>query len=215
VSAGPVRASQNEIEASAASVTPVRAANRGNVTSMTGGRQPVVDRSPDRPAPDRRLARALVAGDQEDDPIAAPHRSLQLTVDRAPGAVEGHSVEVDDPIGLDVAARKALVPASVERSAKAAARLRRSRCVARPSWDIDGLLRTWLSCFRKIFVAGQGSDRGRDARPQRRFLRAERAHGPPRPSAAGQRRRRCPTFRRRSGSRRVHCPRRCRTGSAP
>ena len=48
--------SQNEIEAPAAAVAAVSAADRGNVGGMARCRQPVVDRGADSPALNRRLA---------------------------------------------------------------------------------------------------------------------------------------------------------------
>ena len=73
-----------------------------------------MDRGADRASADGRIARTVVAGDQQNDAIAVRDRPVQFTVDRSPSAVERHSVEIDDPIGLDAAASEPLVPTAVE-----------------------------------------------------------------------------------------------------
>lgn len=57
----------------------------------------------------------MVAGHKNDEPIAMRDRLLQRPVDRSPGALEAHSVKVDDAVGNDGPAAKAIVPAAVER----------------------------------------------------------------------------------------------------
>ena len=126
---------------------PVRAADCGDVGSMTGDRKPVVNCSADRAAPDRRLARAMMAGDQEDDAIAVGNRAIELPVDRAPCAIEGHSVQIDDAIGLDTAAAETLVPTAIERRANAATRRSRGRRRAWPFLDGDFPFRNQLRCL--------------------------------------------------------------------
>src|SRR6185369_8647351 len=98
--------SEDDVEASAASVPPMRTPHCCNVDRMARRREPIVHRGPDCPAAKRRLAGALVTGDEQDDALAFAYRSLQRAIDCAPGAVEAHPVKVDDPIGLDVAAAK-------------------------------------------------------------------------------------------------------------
>src|SRR5690349_32811 len=90
-------------------------ADGGDFAGVARGCEPIVDRGADGAAADRRLARALVAGDQEDKAIAARNRLLERTIDRTPCAVEAHSVEVDDAVGLHASAPQATVPAAVER----------------------------------------------------------------------------------------------------
>ena len=59
-----------------------------------------MDRCPDAAALNRRIVGALMAGDQQDYPLAPGDRLLQSTVDRSPGAIEVHAVEVEHPIRL-------------------------------------------------------------------------------------------------------------------
>ena len=66
---------------------------------------------------DRRLARPMVAGDQQNDPVARAIGLLQAAVDRRPRQVEVEAVEVEDAIGLDGAGAQLAIPAAVERLA--------------------------------------------------------------------------------------------------
>ena|SRR5437763_6837204 len=93
---------------------PVRAADRGNAWRVPRSGKPVVDGRPDAPARDRWLARPMMAGNEEDDPVARVNRLLQSAVDRAPRTLESHSVKVEDPIGFGGARAKPPVPACVE-----------------------------------------------------------------------------------------------------
>ena len=83
------------------------------------GARPRASRAPPRgsPAPDRRLAGALMAGDQQHDPLAARDRLLQRRGRSPPRAVEVHPVQVDDAVGLDARRARSPVPAAVERRA--------------------------------------------------------------------------------------------------
>ena len=63
---------------------------------------------------DRRLAPALMAGNQQQDAVSGGDGLLERSVDRFPGAVEIVAVEVERAIGLDAARAESLVPAAVE-----------------------------------------------------------------------------------------------------
>ena len=65
-------------------MAPMRTANRGDVAGVARRREPVVDRSTDRSAAERRLSRALVTGDEQHDTFTARDRYLQPTVNRLP-----------------------------------------------------------------------------------------------------------------------------------
>jgi hypothetical protein len=80
-----------------------------------------MDGSTDRAAPDRRLAGAFVAGNEEHDAIARRNRMIERAVDRAPCRIEAHSVQVDDAVGLDAPAAKPAVPAAVQSRSRTAA----------------------------------------------------------------------------------------------
>ena len=197
-------------------MAPVRGPDGGNPACMPRRREPVVHRSADRSAPDRRFPRALMAGDEQHKPVAAQNRLLERPVDRTPGAIEAHPVKVDDAVGLNASTAEASVPASVERGSDAP-RLRRSRGRGRP---VCGPGRSrWFGCdlgrLRIVLFTRQRPDRGRNARPQRGFFRAERAHAPPPLWAAGSRRLHWPPFLPRCASHRIRRPRRCRSGLRP
>jgi hypothetical protein len=57
-------------------VAAVSATDGGNISSMAGGGEPIVDSRADGTAAHRRLARALVAGDQQDKAVASGDRLL-------------------------------------------------------------------------------------------------------------------------------------------
>ena len=95
-------------------MTPVSAAHRGDISGVARRGEPVVDRSADAPAFDRRVARAVVAGDQKQHAVAGKNRLLEPAVDRLPGGVEGQAVKIERPVGLDRAGAQAPVPAAVE-----------------------------------------------------------------------------------------------------
>ena len=79
----------------------MRPANRGDFVSVAGRREPVVDGGANAPAPDRRIAGAGVAGDQQNDPLAVNHGLLERPVDRLPRPVEVVAVKIDHPVKLD------------------------------------------------------------------------------------------------------------------
>ncbi len=60
-----------------------------------------MNRGADPAALDRRLARPMMTGDEEDDALIPRDRLLQATVDGLPRGVEGQAVKVEDPLGLD------------------------------------------------------------------------------------------------------------------
>jgi hypothetical protein len=122
------RTSQYEIEAAAAAMTSVGAAHGGDPCRVARGSQPVVDRGANLAALDRRLARPMMAGDQEHDAVAAGNRLVEAAVDCMPGAVEVHSVEVEDSVDLDVASAQPLIPAAIERFSRDWLLLRQQRC---------------------------------------------------------------------------------------
>src|SRR5437868_12336970 len=82
-------APEDDVEAAAAAMATMRAAHRGDRGRMARDREPVMNRGADPAALDRRIAGAMMAGDQQDDPRAVRNRALQRAVDRGPGAVEG------------------------------------------------------------------------------------------------------------------------------
>jgi len=195
----------------------MRASNGGDLRRVAGCGQPVVDGSADPPALHRRVARPMMAGDQQDDTVAGADRLLERAVDRGPCAVEVQAVQVDDAVGLDRTCAQAFVPAAVERlvrdgdGSRAGFRPsgRRRRCSPLSSGRrlFNGLRRDLLPRERRY--------RRRDTGPELRFVRAERAHGRPHPSAEGARPGQTRTCRRRCASPPRPRPNMCRRGSAP
>ncbi len=72
----------------------MRAAHRGNRTGMPRRGQPVVHRGADFAPLHRRIARTVMAGDQQQHTLAASDRLIEAAVDRGPGAAEVQTVEV-------------------------------------------------------------------------------------------------------------------------
>jgi hypothetical protein len=61
-------------------------------------------RSTDGSSPDGRIARPVMAGDEQHDALAAADGLLKTAVDRSPSRVEAHSMKIENAIGLDHAA---------------------------------------------------------------------------------------------------------------
>lgn len=193
------------------------APNGRNFARMSRCREPIVNRGANGSSADRRLARSMVAGDEEQDPVAPRDRLLERAIDCSPGAIEAQSMEVDNTVRLERTALQAPVPASIE--GRADRRPLRGSC-ARYGDALDDLgadFGVGFECCRLAIIPGarERPDCRGYAGPESRFLRAERAHGPLPPWAAGHRRPRSPPFRPRSGSLRGPSPRRYRTCSGP
>ena len=92
-------------------MAPVRTANGGNARRVPRSGKPIVNGRADAAALDRRLARPVMTGNEQDNPVAGVNRLLETAVDRAPRGVEGHAVEIERPIGLSRARAKPPVPA--------------------------------------------------------------------------------------------------------
>lgn len=95
-------------------MAPVGTSHGRDMGCVARGSEPVVHGCADPAAPDRRLARSVMAGDQQHQAVAARDRLLQAPVDRRPRLVERHAVQVQNAIRLDVAAPQPFVPAPVE-----------------------------------------------------------------------------------------------------
>lgn len=105
---------KHDIEASAAAMTPMRAAHRGDVTAMARMGQPVMHGGADPPPRHRRFAAPFVTGDEQEQAVASGNRPLQREVDRDPCAIEVVAMQVEYPVGLYPPAAKAPIPAPVE-----------------------------------------------------------------------------------------------------
>ena len=90
-------------------------ANRGDPRRVTRCREPVVNGGADLATPDRRLARPMMARNEQDEAIPGIACAFQGDIDGPPSAVETVTVEVDDPVGLDRAGAELPVPCPVER----------------------------------------------------------------------------------------------------
>src|SRR5260221_8319230 len=92
----------------------MRATHRGNRTRMPRRGQPVVHRGPDFAPLYRRIARAVMTGDQQQHTLAAGDRLIEPAVDRRPGAVEVQTVKVEHAIGIGTPPGEFTIPATVE-----------------------------------------------------------------------------------------------------
>jgi hypothetical protein len=90
-------------------------ANRRDPGRVARCRKPVVNGGADLAAQDRRLARTMMARDEQDEAIPGIACAFQGDIDGPPGAVETVTVEVDDPVGLERAGAELPVPRPVER----------------------------------------------------------------------------------------------------
>ena len=89
-----LRPAQDNVEASAAAMAPVCAADRRDVRRVPGRSQPIMDRRTD-PAPLKgRVAGPRVAGNQEQNAVTCRDLSLKRAIDRLPGPVQAVPVQV-------------------------------------------------------------------------------------------------------------------------
>ena len=107
-------APENDVEASPAPVPPMRAAYGCNVAGVPRGPEPIVHCGADPATLNGRFAGTMVAGDQEDDAVAAGDRGLEPAIDGAPRLIEVHSVQVDDAVEFDAARTQSPDPAAIE-----------------------------------------------------------------------------------------------------
>lgn len=77
------------------------AAHSRNPVRMAGCSKPVVHGGSNATTLDRRFSRTVMTGDQEKHSFAAPDRLLERMVDRRPGGIEVHAVEIQNAVGLD------------------------------------------------------------------------------------------------------------------
>jgi hypothetical protein len=70
---------------------------------------------PDLAALNGRVARAMVAGDQQYNALIARYGLFKRAVDRLPRRVQVHAVKIEDAVGFDGAAAQPFVPAAVQR----------------------------------------------------------------------------------------------------
>lgn len=218
---------KNDVKAAATTMPAVGASNGGDSLSMTGVGEPVMDGGADSPALDRRVARARMAGDQQDHPLAVNKGIFQCPINGLPSPFEVMAVEVDNPVGLNRAGFQPPVPARIQRVGdghrpwrrrcgrprRRAFRLASDRRRPRPRWR-DSRLRL------RQRIAGQRPNRLGHLRPEGLLLRGQAAHRPPAPLP------RCPwaggsapshwrPCRPRCARTRHRRPRRCRSGWRP
>jgi hypothetical protein len=62
-----------------------------------------VDGGPDLAALDRRIARAVMPGNQQNHTVSSRDRLLQAAIDRLPGTVERHPVKIERAVGIGIA----------------------------------------------------------------------------------------------------------------
>ena len=106
---------QNDVQAAPTAVPPMRSTNRGNTRRVPRRGKPVIDRRADSAALYRRVADTVMTRDQKNNPLTGPDGLSQASVDRAPGSIEIHPVQVDDPVGFEVAPAEPSIPAPVQR----------------------------------------------------------------------------------------------------
>jgi hypothetical protein len=107
----------------------MRAAHCGDVAGVTGCGKPIVNRSPDSPAPNRRIAGPMVAGDQQHEALATHGRLVESAIDGPPGRIEAETMEIEDSVWLDCSAAQPPVPACVQSRIGVSGGLR-----CRPQW---------------------------------------------------------------------------------
>ena len=72
-------------------------------------------RSADPAAVQRRIALALMAGDEEQNPFATGNCALKRTIDRDPCSIQSVAMQVEDSVWLDLSGTKPPIPAAIQR----------------------------------------------------------------------------------------------------
>lgn len=171
---------KNDVEAAAAAVPAMRISYRRDARRVPGMGQPVVNDRPDPSALKRRIALPLMARNQQQNPLASDGRPLQRTVNRVPRPVEGVTMEVEHPIGLNSSGAQAAVPAAVQgRCLKIFSPFRwrfyRPRSWHPPPW-FDAGDRQFGNRRRVRWIARERPDRRRHLCPERSLLSGQAAH---------------------------------------
>ena len=154
-------------------------ANRRDPRRVARCRKPIVNGGADLATQDRRLARTMMARDEQDNAIPGIARAFQREIDGPPSAIETVAVEIDDPVGLERAGAELPVPCPVERGSRPNGSRFRWLDAGR-SWRCrfchNGLrrrLRRPGSVVRSDKLARQGADGRRYPSPELGFVRAE------------------------------------------
>jgi len=84
---------------------------------MTGNRKPVMNGRPYPATLQRRIAFPLMAGNQQQDPVAIGNRPLEPPVYSFPCAIEVVAVKVQYAVRLDPSRPQPAIPAAIERRA--------------------------------------------------------------------------------------------------
>ena len=194
-------------------------AHCSNLGGMPRSREPVMDRRPDPTPLHRRLARTMMAGDEQQKALTARDGLIEAAVDDGPSRVEVHAVQVNDAVRRGGSASQLLVPAAVESLFSDRNRLLAVHwCGACRRPSLEPLGRNFggpFGIFRKQPFARKRPDCRGDPGPKLRLFRAERAHAPRHPWARGSAPARWPTCRRRLPPPRHRRPSKCRSGLAP
>jgi hypothetical protein len=188
---------------------------------MAGSRQPVVHRSAYSAAFQRRLALALMSGDQQQDPVSGSNRPLQSMVNCLPRTIEAVAMQIQRPVGHDPAGAKASVPAAVERRRlQSFGPLRGGHCppsfrCPRSGLDHCGPRARRFGVGQIDRFARKRPDRCGDFGPKLGLLRGQVAHALPYPWEAKSKPGPWRTFRLPfAGPPRLH-PRKCRSDWRP
>lgn len=198
-------------------MAPMRASNGRDPGRVPRSGKPVMDRRADAAPLDRRIAGTVVAGDQQNYTLSRVNRPLERPVDRLPGGIEVHAVEIDDPVRLNGARAKLPVPAAIE-GGSGARRRRGGRTGAPQRPDRERHQSSILLFCRGLLfdlITGQRPNRCRDPCPQLRLVRAERSQPSMRPWGGGSAPRPMPTCLPPPRLPRVLLPRKCRSGWGP
>jgi hypothetical protein len=94
-------ASQDDVQAAAAPMAPVRTADRCNAAGVSRDRQPVVYGGADAAALHGRIASTRVTGDQQQHALAARDCLLERSVDCTPCRSKIMAMKIQGPVGLD------------------------------------------------------------------------------------------------------------------
>ena len=93
----------------------VRTPHGGDTRSMPGCGKPVVHCSAYPAAVKGRITFPFMTGDQQQNSFATGNCTLERTIDGDPGAIQRVTMQVENPVRLDLSGTKPPIPAAIER----------------------------------------------------------------------------------------------------
>lgn len=169
---------------------PMSIAHGRDTAGVAGSSEPVVYGRANPSAHDRRLARPMMARNQQQHPITPSKRLLQRPVDRGPGVIQVHTMKIERAIRLHRPRTQPPLPVAVKQAVHGCRRLdlhqtrsRRRHAAPHSRRRRHGKRRLRGSGTDRLLrglgsrLSGQRADGRGHPPPEFRFFSGELAHG--------------------------------------